>query len=105
MSEEKQTISWFGEQIEIDIPPAKPVIKPVLPSNPNPCVVKYGPGPDGETCENCAHMAILVLARDYYKCRLRHNTRGPKTDHKKQWDTCAKFKQRTQDIPRYDGRG
>ncbi len=69
--------------------------------SPNPCVLAYGPGPEGATCGQCALIAGVQHARTYWKCRLRKNTNGPGSDHKRGWPACAKFEMRQGEIPVY----
>lgn len=58
----------------------------------NPCLVVYGPGPEGTTCKSCVHLyAQRGVAGHYLKCELRRNTRGPGTDHRAGWPSCAKY--------------
>lgn len=58
----------------------------------NPCVVAYGPGPEGATCSGCRHLyAQGGVAGRYLKCELRRNTGGPATDHRARWPACSKF--------------
>ncbi len=90
-----QLIDWFGNPI-----PVAPQPDPKA----NPCLAVYGPGPEGKTCSECALLVGIAKARTYYKCRLRRNTNGPATDHKRRWPACGKFEQREGSIPLYDGR-
>jgi hypothetical protein len=54
----------------------------------NPCVIAYGPGPDGATCSDCVH--LFRVSGHYLKCDLRKNTSGPATDHRAGWQACAR---------------
>jgi hypothetical protein len=85
--------------------PEKPV--KVARDEPNPCIEVYGPGPAGQTCQGCRQIAGISMSKVYYKCRLRQNTHGKKTDHKLRWPACAKFEPRPEGepLPIYDGRG
>ena len=73
----------------------------------NPCIALYGAGPEGKRCKDCVHLIGICKAKTYHKCLLRKNTHGAKTDHKLRWQACAKFEERSQNIPMplYDGRG
>ena len=72
----------------------------------NPCVLLFGPGPDGKQCRDCAQLAGIAYSKTVFKCRMRPNlTHGAKTDQRKTYPACAKFEQRTDEIPLYDGRG
>jgi hypothetical protein len=84
-------------------------IKPLIevkppPAYDNPCMATYGKGPVDKQCKDCAQLMGICMAKTYYKCRLRENTHGKATDHKLHWPACARFEQRTKDIPLYDGR-
>lgn len=95
--DQKPLFDWNGQPIKVPVKPDK---------NINPCIAIYGPGPAGQTCENCALLAGFAMSRTVYKCFLRRNTHSAKTDHKLRWPACAKFEQRAEDkdIPLYDGR-
>lgn len=56
--------------------------------SPNPCVDVYGPGPAGARCKTCAS---LSQQRGYFKCALRAESRGAKTDHRANWPACRKY--------------
>src|SRR5260221_3706400 len=61
-------------------------------ANPNPCVTKYGPDPEGRHCWNCVHLLRDDYhSKTYLKCDLRENTRGAGSDHRASWDACARF--------------
>ena len=60
----------------------------------NPCVSIYGQGKPGQTCKGCDHLRALIYAKTYYKCDLRQNTHGTKTDHKVRWPSCAKYEKK-----------
>ena len=66
----------------------------------NPCVIEYGAGPEGATCESCAHLRGFRQSTTWYKCELRQWTansgknRGtvyPGKDHRLRWPACARF--------------
>jgi hypothetical protein len=57
----------------------------------NPCLLRYGPGPDGAQCTTCQHLFAKVYGHTYYKCELRKNTHGPATDHRQRWPACGKY--------------
>jgi hypothetical protein len=62
----------------------------------NPCVVAFGPGPEGATCSSCTHLfARGDTAGRYLKCDLRRFTGGPATDHRAGWPACARFEERS----------
>jgi len=61
------------------------------PSEPNPCVRAFGPGPEEKRCKECAHLNVRRYSKNYYKCALRKETAGPATDHRVGWRGCAKF--------------
>jgi hypothetical protein len=87
---------WFNQ----------PIPEPVKPDkHSNPCVALYGKGPEGTTCGQCVQIAGISMAKTFYKCRLRTNTHGAKSDHKLRYPTCGRFEQRENPIPLYDGRG
>lgn len=61
----------------------------------NPCLIAFGPGPDGKRCGSCSHLfAQGGVAGTYYKCDLRKNTGGPATDHRYRWPACARYEER-----------
>jgi hypothetical protein len=93
-----ELIDWFGQPIQMEQP------APAAPTSPNPCVTLYGSDPQERQCKECAQLAAIAVGRTIYKCRLRKNTRSPRTDHRLRWPACAKFEQRTGEIPLYDGR-
>lgn len=58
----------------------------------NPCVVAFGPGPEGRTCGSCTHLfAMGGVAGRYLKCDLRRVTSGAATDHRSRWPACARY--------------
>ena len=57
----------------------------------NPCVRAYGYGPEGATCATCTRLYGKRYGRIYYKCALRRDTAGPKSDHRKSWPACGKY--------------
>jgi hypothetical protein len=61
----------------------------------NPCVLAYGPGPEGRKCGDCVNLYQQGgVAGTYYKCALRLNTSGPGSDHRFRWPACARFEPR-----------
>lgn len=90
---EAPLIDWFGNRIE------------QKPSSENPCVQLYGAGPESKTCRQCSQIAgIRGASKTFFKCKLRKATHGSGTDHKISWPACARFEQRSGDIPVYDRR-
>lgn len=62
--------------------------------DPNPCVQKYGRGPPGVKCKDCAYLAIKpTYSKNYYKCRVRGITSGAATDHRVSWNACGLFEE------------
>lgn len=58
----------------------------------NPCVIAFGPGPEGATCSDCVHLfRVGGVAGRYYKCDLRRVSSGPATDHRVRWPACARY--------------
>jgi len=57
----------------------------------NPCIELYGEGPEDKRCKDCDLLFVKVYAKRYYKCSLRKNTNGIKTDHSPNWPTCGRF--------------
>jgi hypothetical protein len=63
--------------------------------NPNPCVQRWGRGPAGALCRDCAHLTVYEQSRKWYKCGLRTDlTHGAKTDHRVKWDACSRYEAR-----------
>lgn len=60
----------------------------------NPCVNVYGRGPLEKMCRTCSHIKIRTFRRNYYKCDLRRDTRGPGTDHRLFWPSCSKYEEK-----------
>jgi hypothetical protein len=63
----------------------------VVPRSANPCIALYGDGPADKRCRDCAQMYARDCCRRYWKCRLRKETHGPGSDHRRGWPTCGKF--------------
>lgn len=62
------------------------------PSNPNPCVMRWGLGPSGKRCGTCAHLEKFQMGGTWYKCMLRDDlTHTHKSDQRVRWDACAKW--------------
>lgn len=86
-SEQKQALKEVKETLPLEVQAEE-----ARKRGNNPCVVLFGPGPEGQKCKTCAH-----LDRDYYhnktylKCDNRNLTRGPGSDHKAHWSACAKY--------------
>lgn len=59
----------------------------------NPCVDVYGKGPEGKKCKDCIHLYAKQYSKRYYKCELRKNTNGPRTDHRVYWPACGKHEE------------
>ena len=74
-------INLLGDVVSI-----KEAKKPV-----NPLLKIFGAGPEGERCKNCKHIFDRSFSKKYYKCNLRINTNSAKTDHRVNWQACAKF--------------
>jgi hypothetical protein len=71
-------------------PPSKPA---------NPCLLIYGPGPEGRHCRDCSHLYLRSRAGRYWKCDVRRgHDGGPVTDHRVGWPACAKFDERAGDV-------
>lgn len=66
----------------------------VVTTEPNPCVLAYGPGPEGKRCKHCENLYAKRYAGTYYKCSFRGDTNGPGTDHRVNWRACGKFQER-----------
>ena len=58
---------------------------------PNPCVRLYGPDAMGRKCKQCRLLRRKKMGKVYFKCALRGDTNGPGTDHRANWNACAKF--------------
>lgn len=58
----------------------------------NPCVQRWGAGPAGATCRECAHLRSVTEARTYYKCEERADlSHSAATDQHLAWPACARF--------------
>jgi hypothetical protein len=57
----------------------------------NPLVAKFGKGADGKTCGGCQHLIVKTWDKRYFKCRLRGDSNGSATDHRKKWPACGRF--------------
>lgn len=62
----------------------------------NPMVKAQGPGPADKRCKHCAHCFSKSFSKTYYKCEFRGDTAGPGTDHRANWPTCSRFKEKTE---------
>lgn len=69
-----------------------------VPVEPNPCVLLYGPGPEGARCKQC--MRLLRYGRSgkrWNKCPLRRKSTditklgAASTDHRVNWKACSQF--------------
>lgn len=64
----------------------------------NPCLVIFGPGPDGARCGTCVHLQAHKQSATWYKCAQRGTpTHGPKTDHRVRWPACGRYEARRED--------
>lgn len=61
------------------------------PTEPNPCRIKFGPGPADKRCKDCAQFIRKRYSKTYFKCALRGDTNGPGTDHRANWLACSKW--------------
>ena len=59
----------------------------------NPCVYWYGNGPDGKKCKTCSKLTYKQRTKRYYKCTERTITAGAATDHRVNWNACAKYEE------------
>jgi hypothetical protein len=57
----------------------------------NPCIAAYGPDPMGRTCAYCKYLYARRHSRVYWKCKLRKETNGPGSDHRKKWPACGRY--------------
>lgn len=64
------------------------------PPNKNPMVNKRGLDPYGRKCKSCEFLIKKEFSKNYYKCQLRGDTNGMKTDHRLSWDACKLFEVR-----------
>jgi len=58
---------------------------------PNPMIPKVGRGPEGERCKTCRFLYGKTFSKTYYKCKWRGDTNGAGTDHRVNWNACAKY--------------
>ncbi len=60
--------------------------------DPNPMVRAFGPSTEPHRCKECRHLHSHRPGENvYWKCAYRTLTHGPGTDHRKNWNACAKF--------------
>lgn len=67
----------------------------------NPCLALYGMGVEGQTCKGCVHLRYRPQrnpAQRFWKCDLRRLTEGRGSDHKVNWQSCARYAQRTEEY-------
>lgn len=61
----------------------------------NPCIRFWGDGPQNTKCKTCIHLVVHKTGKTpYYKCDLRGITSGPGTDHRVNWQACARYASR-----------
>src|SRR6266568_7707377 len=66
-------------------------------ANPNPCVTKFGPGPQGAVCKDCIHLHGFKQSATWYKCDLRKwkakssGTIYSGKDHRVNWPACGRY--------------
>lgn len=72
------------------------------PDSINPCIQRFGPGPEGKTCKGCTHLVKQVQAKTWYKCELRDDlTHSERTDQRVGWPACAKFDEAQAEAQRF----
>lgn len=81
---------WMDLQME------KHDLRQVIPNkgDTNPCIAVFGPGPESAICKTCIHLFARRMSKTYYKCDMRHVSRGPATDHKVRWPACGKYEEK-----------
>ncbi|MFO1487974.1 MAG: hypothetical protein U1F65_05815 [Verrucomicrobiota bacterium] len=63
----------------------------IADTEPNPCVMLYGPGPTTARCKHCQMFLRVTKGKTYFKCALRRISNSEATDHRANWPTCSKF--------------
>jgi len=58
---------------------------------PNPCIAKFGRGPEGRKCKDCAILRRRQYSKTYIKCMARGDTASVATDHLAGWPACIRF--------------
>lgn len=58
---------------------------------PNPCINKFGRGPEGRKCKDCALLRRRSFSKTYIKCIAHGDTASAKTDHLAGWPACIRF--------------
>jgi len=90
---------WETTVADVAITPLIP-LPPKLPPQVNPCIDRFGPGPVGRICGDCAHLHRFRQSTTWYKCAKREwRTKGgkypgtvyPGGDHRVRWPACAQF--------------
>lgn len=76
-----------------DDPGPDPAIVATSTPKTNPCLLVFGPGPEGKQCRTCVHLRHYQQAASWYKCRLRPKS-GPAGDHRVRWPACGKYEER-----------
>ena len=67
---------------------------------PNPCVRLFGLDSMNRKCKECRLLRRKRMGGTYFKCALRGDTNGPGTDHRANWNACARFvPQRQKETP------
>lgn len=69
----------------------------IIPVSANPMVHKFGAGPEGRKCKECAHFFRHRYDKVYRKCKIRGITHGPGTDHNANYDVCKKFEEKKEE--------
>ena len=68
--------------------------RPEVLHNKNPMVRIFGIDEQGRRCKACKRLFRFTPgANSYFKCELRPLTRGPASDHRANWQACAKFEE------------
>lgn len=89
---EKPLLDWSNTPIAVPGPLGPPSV--------NPCVTRFGSGPEGKQCYSCVHLHGFKQSATWYKCELRawkakaSNTIYPGKDHRVRWPACAKWEER-----------
>ena len=84
------TLDGFDRPVGPPPPPPPRHRTPNL-TDPNPCVVVHGHGPEGATCASCGSLVHGGTRGEHLKCTLRGVSSSERTDHRAGWPACGRY--------------